>query len=100
MNLLTIGLIVVVIILICKNKDLESENNNLKTPKSNKISFCPNCGFSFRNFINNVRFCPNCGHNFYPQQTNIVYQKTNVAPKPKHSEKEIKNSLIMITGAI
>ena len=103
MNLLFVIMIVVIIILLSKNNNLKNENDNLKIRNYNRISFCPKCGFDFRNFINRVNFCPKCGHNFN-EAPPVSYQQqsinSNSVKKEKYTDKEIKNSLIMITGAI
>ena len=101
MNLLFVALIVVVVILITKNKDLKSENDNLKIDTYNRVNFCPKCGHSFRNSVNRVNFCPSCGHNFVPlpKQNNYVNEKDSIV-REKYTDKEIKNSLILIIGSV
>jgi len=103
MSLLFVTMIVVIIILLSKNNNLKNENDSLKVMNFNRISFCPKCGFDFRNFINKVNFCPKCGHNFN-QAPPVYYQQPdnslNTVKREKYTDKEIKNSLMMITGAI
>lgn len=86
MNLLVA--IIVVVIIILSNKKNDQQNIQ------RIVNFCPKCGFYFQNIQSAVNFCPKCGHTF---NQNI---KLNKPLKEKHTDKEIKNSLIMITGAI
>lgn len=86
MNLLVAAIVIVIIILSNKN----SKQQNVQK----RINFCPKCGFSFQYINNIVNFCPKCGHTF---NQNIPVIKPQ---KEKHTDKEIKNSLIMVTGAI
>lgn len=100
MNLIVIAMIAVIVILVTKNKDLKKENENFKLREVRKISFCPKCGFNFGGQL--VNFCPNCGHSFIIK-TNVVnqnhYKKEEII-KPKPTDKEIKNSSILIVGSL
>ncbi len=85
MNLIAVIFIITTIILYRKNKDLKKENKELKEEQ-------------------NI-FCPNCGYHLTADKEKIYYdikqkEKEPTKPKEKHTEKEIKNSLILITGSI
>lgn len=102
MSLLFLTMIVVIIILLTKNKDLKDQNDNLKTNTVNYVNFCPKCGYNFRNSFNRLNFCPNCGHNFIPNsQVNVTQNNINSKKEVnKPTEKEIKNSLVLTVGAV
>ena len=101
MVLLVIVAIVIIVILINKN-------NSLKDELDHRGNFCPKCGFDLRTKPNH-----NTSHN-----TSDVLEKKEEVPAPQNVEarvntptpvsiekkkiddKEIKNSLILITGAV
>ena len=101
MELLVLVAIVIIIILINKN-------NSLKDELDHRGNFCPKCGFDLRTKPNH-----DTSHN-----TSDVLEKKEEVPAPQNVEarvntptavsvekkkiddKEIKNSLILITGAV
>ena len=101
MELLVLVAIVIIVILINKN-------NSLKDELDHRGNFCPKCGFDLRTKPNH-----NTSHN-----TSDVLEKKEEVPAPQNVEarvntptpvsvekkkiddKEIKNSLILITGAV
>jgi len=100
MNLIFIIMIIVIVMLLTKNNDLKKELESLKQKPLKKIGFCPKCGFSFNG--KTVNFCPKCGHSFIVK-TNIQnqkYYKKEEIIKEKPTDKEIKNSSILIVGSL
>lgn len=100
---LIIAIIVVFIILIRQNSSLKKENDNLKINNFNIVKFCPKCGFDLRSLLNRVNFCPKCGHNFNQAPPINNYQNNKIKEeikKQKPTDKEVKNSLILTSGAI
>ena len=91
-------IITLIIILMYNNNKLKKENESLKIKNNNTTMFCPKCGV---NILRGIRFCPKCGHNFNQAPPGNVYQQTSVnITKVKHTDKEIKNTLILTVGAI
>lgn len=103
-------ILIVILVLFIKNRDLSNEVKNLKNyvnnnknNDNNKMSFCPNCGHDLRgytsqttNFSNTVQ--SNVVNNSV--QSNIVNNSVQVKTiKNKLSKEETKNNLILITGA-
>ena len=98
MSLMFIVMIVIVVILVTKNNDLKKENENLKIRQVRRVSFCPKCGFNFNG--KTVNFCPKCGHSFITNVVNQEYYKKEEIKKEKPTDKEIKNSSILIVGSL
>ena len=100
---MTFILIIIIIVLAIKYNDLKIElenlkriNNNNSSDSNNDNNYCPNCGFDLRG-------------NKYPEPIKMVNNNMispppvivpNSKPKNEMSEKEIKNSTILVTGAI
>ena len=98
---MTFILIIIIIVLAIKYNDLKIELENLKRINNNNNSnndnnYCPNCGFDLRG-------------NKHPEPIKMVNNNIinptpvivpNSKPKNEMSEKEIKNSTILVTGAI
>ena len=100
-----LALLVGVIILAINNSKLKKENYELKKG-NNKDSFCPNCGY---NLINNrtqgSKENNSCDiktenkNNLHINYNINEEMKKNQVVKTKHTEKEIKNSIILSVGA-
>ena len=89
MNFLIVIICVFILLLLNENDKLKKENKSLKEDSTNKVNFCPKCGYSFNispPIISNSSFIEN--KNF------------NKKKKEKYTDKEIKNSLILVTGSI
>ena len=90
-------LIIIIIILLVGNNDLRNENIRLKKEKntpSNNINFCPNCGYD----LNNKRVPAT---KVTPPEDKIIIEENKVKkPKKKIDSTELKNSTILIVGAI
>ena len=86
-----IGLIIAVIILAIKNSEYRKEL--LKRKNERNINFCPHCGYN----INNIAY-KKIENKPVMMQNNLV-QNNNVSIQ-KHTDKEIKNSLILIIGSV
>ena len=95
---LSLILIIVVIVLVVRNKELEDKNKN----QINRPNFCPKCGHLVNNSNSITNFCPKCGYSFTFRPTqNIVNNNVEVKKeKVKKSDKEIKNTWILIIGSI
>ena len=98
MSLMLIAMIVIVVVLVTKNNDLKKENENLKIMQVRRVSFCPKCGFNFNG--KTINFCPKCGHSFITNVVNQEYYKKEEIKKEKPTDKEIKNSSILIVGSL
>lgn len=102
-----IGMIITIIILICKNKSLSDENFNLRNKLNNIDNFCPECGYQLNKNIhsyNNIIFDKSINDIEHNQVNNYLYNDdlNNLCKdeKNQYSNKEIKNSLILIIGSI
>ena len=103
---MTIILIIIVLILVIKNNNLLNENIKLKS-KLNKIpNFCINCGEPIKidKQVVNIPVDYTVQNNIkIAQQNNIEIKNDVVIDKktepPKYTDKEIKNSLILIIGS-
>ena len=107
-------LAIIIIIGLCqKNKELTEENNKLKSFFNKKGSFCPLCGSNLQQknqpeqleqssqpqsqLINQEIIDTNLDK----QEENLIYINSNIQTKEsKYTEKEIKNSLILIVGSV
>lgn len=102
MFLLFIILIVVIICLARSNRDLSDENFKLKNDLKNVNNFCPNCGYE----LNKVQILKKPlvqqqgDFNQSSEMTNVLLEVPSVSKKEKFTNKEMKNSLILITGSI
>ena len=100
MYYLILILIIINIILINKNNHLSNENAKLENKLQKKINFCPNCGYELSRTKlsqpqNNI---PPPNNIKMHEEINNDYQIKEV--KTKYTEKEIKNSLILIVGSV
>ena len=95
-----LGIILLVVLL--KYDELQRENNNLKR---NRINYCPKCGHK----LNNDVPVHNCDNEQLPVETpnksvntntNVIVNTPKKVEKPKMSDEEIKNNIILITGSI
>lgn len=109
MSVIVIGMIIAIIVLSVNNHNLKEELYELKQSISKKINFCPKCGADYRAYNGVIKFCTKCGFNFLnpppiSQVSNVIVQAPQenrvVIEKEKHSDKEIKNSLILTIGSI
>lgn len=100
MSLMFIAMIVIIVILVTKNNNLKKENEILKQKEVRKISFCPECGFNLNGKM--INFCPKCGHSFIAKNNVLSqnYYKKEEQIKSKPTDKEIKNSSILIVGSL
>ena len=97
MGLVFIILIGIIIALMRNNNNLSDEIYNLKRILSRVDNFCPNCGFA----LNKNHNISNCNVNYNIQNNVVVNNREVTADKTiKHNNKEIKNSLILISGSI
>lgn len=98
--MITLVLIIVLVIVIVQNNDLKKENDLLKR---NQKKFCPKCGTSL---IDNQTVQVNQPVQNQPVQSSPVQVnqtapvKKEVVQKPKMTEEEVKNNVILITGSI
>ena len=104
--MLYLVLIIIIIFLCKKNYDKDVEIQKLKQKNDNIIKFCPECGHNlYNNDVSN--------DNYYEKSDQINGSKTveNVGSyndynkdvdykEPKYTDKEIKNSLILIVGSV
>jgi len=100
-------LILVTIIYICylisNNNELKKENQKLKNKR-----FCPNCGFNLfepcncnNNYMEtNVGNIINNNQSFNYNNQILENNTKSITTKNKYTEKELKNSLILIVGSI
>ena len=97
-GILIIGLIITVIILIIKNNELSDKINKLN--KQNSSKYCPNCGFDLVKGYDESINTPNT--NSVPVTNTYVANKVtnNVKKDNTISDKSIKNSFILIAGAL
>ena len=100
---MTFILIIIIIVLAIKYNDLKIEleslkriNNNNSSDSNNDNNYCPNCGFDLRG--NKTPEPIKLANNNIINQTPVIVP--NSKPKNEMSEKEIKNSTILVTGAI
>ena len=90
-----------------------SNKNDNNSSNDNSIKFCTNCGVDLINAFpvegnGKSKFCPNCGFNLLDNEpspvTNLVQNsvvaKTVKKEKKPISDKSIKNSFILIAGAL
>lgn len=95
-------LIVVIVYLVRSNSDLNNENSELKKRLSNIDNFCPNCGWALNKNIINNNFNSQVNYNNQINNNIVVNNYNQVIDKEKSklNSKEIKNSLILISGSI
>ena len=113
--ILAVILIVVLIVVLTKNGELKKENDRLKNNINNnnnqnnkRLNFCPLCGGNLSylysnenhvctNTVNNTGVVNNTNIN-----TNINTNTVNkvVVKKKNYTDKEVKNTLILITGSV
>ncbi len=110
--MIEIVLLIVLIYFIFENDKIRKELINLKAElnKRNNKHFCPNCGYKLDNY-NNRNTVPNNNSNttsvMNNSNNNVVVSNVSVnrtieknEVKVVHSDKELKNNLILITGSI
>ena len=103
---------IVVLIFIINGKDNEIKKLKAKgnSTSSKDIRFCPNCGYDIINRRHNtgnpvINTNININNNINNNINSPVYVNNNINPvtvktKPKYTDKEVKNSLILITGSV
>ena len=119
-GLLIIILFVLVIILLVRNNQLsdkisnmnKTDNNsntinmvNTVSTNTNTIKHCPGCGASLEEEDSSkTNFCPSCGmnlsNNSVPNTVQNNIPETVIKEKKTISDKSIKNSFILIAGAL
>ena len=101
-----LALIVVIIILICvlngKNDEIRKLKSNSNQTSNNDVKFCPNCGYDIIHRKNNtgVHVTKNNINTKQPVYVNNTINQNVIKSKPKYTDKEVKNSLILITGSV
>lgn len=95
MFLLFIIAIVAIVVLSIKNNELNNEIIKYKNQENkNNIKYCPNCGFDLYN-----KKIPIPKKNI-PINNNNIVKKAPVVAKPTYTDLEIRNTTILIVGAI
>ena len=93
--MLYVILIAIIIVLYRNNQDLKEEKKELEERTSKIKKFCPQCGFDlYKKTVNNTPIQENT-FIIEEKESNIINET-----KPKYTDKEIKNSLILIVGSI
>lgn len=92
-----LGVIIVIIILLVNYNELKAENERLRQSLAKSFKFCPKCGYDlYGHTVSNQNIC----HEPRSEIPIVVKKEPVKIQKEKPTDKEIKNSLILIVGAV
>ena len=89
-------IIILIAIIIKLRQDNISLKNDLENIKEKEINFCPNCGYE----LNNEQIEPLTIQYNTDTELSIQQNTENNSKNKEFNEKEIKNSLLLITGSV